>query len=334
MTRPSPSPSTRILIRPVLSLLGILLAGGASLAADPPDVPATAPTTKPATSPVDLIASIPQTKLEPIERAATVAEALAYSPDEKTILADVRDGDGQMDAAALYVLLRRASMLPKDPIPLNEADRPNVRNFWLEPDGYRGKLVAVKAGYVEHADYTQRVTFTRWWGKRAVSIVTVSVKIGDELKPMIVLTSEEPPAGLKKGDKLEFAALFYKLANVTEKGFKEGAGPEDAYPVLVARSIQPGRGAAAGGGPASIPLPLKIAFGAVAVLLMAFFILRRKIGQGRAAKVVEYKPLRFEEAGGVQRPAPAADEPVDEELVRQVKAYKTEHSQQDEPKDG
>lgn len=282
--------------------------------------------TRPATEPF-VILPAPQTRpaLRPIEKAETVEEALAYSQAERTILAAVRDRDGQLDTQALYVLLRRAEMLPAGPQSVQEADRPNMKNFWKEPAGYRGKLVLVEGGFVKAQDWSGRAAATRWWGTRGAWRVELQELATGEGRPLIVMLTRRPPAVLRQGRRLRFAGLFYKLVTLPQAK-QAGAPPQtDEYPVIVASSIYAGPGGAA----AAVPPQAYVLFGLIIVLAVAFVFLFRLAARRREAPAGRYRPLRFEEAAerlAAEGQAEAQDvaEGVDEELIRQVQAFKDE----------
>jgi len=276
---------------------------------------------QPATEPF-VIPLPPRTQpaLRPIEKAKTVEEALAYTESERTILADVRDRDGQLDAQALGVLLRRAEMLPDGPQPMKEADRPNVKNFWKEPAAYRGKLVVVEGVFVQARDWSGRFAATRWWGTRGACRLELQELATGEHRALMVMLTRRPPADLRQGRRLRFAGLFYKLLALPQAEGTGGLPQTGEYPVIVASSVY----GAPGGAAALIPRQAYWLLGAILALLAVFMFLLRA-ARRRERPAARYRPLRFEEVA--DRPAKAqedAAEAVDEELIRQVQAFKQE----------
>ena len=298
--------------RAALILPAVLLSAGVGLGAGDAS-------TRPASRPAWLSAARTQPAPLPAVRAGTVDEALAYRPDETTILQDVRDRDGQLDAPALYVLLRRAAMLPDGPELLAEADRPNVKNLWRSPEGYRGKLVAVKGRFVQQKDWSDQATPTRWWAKPVYAAYVQETATG-EGQTLIVMLAHRP-GKIGQGAPVRVAGLFYKLVTLPEK---DKPGQTGEFPVLVAGQLF-GTAPAAGGG---MPAELYVVFGLVMLLLLGFALVRRRTSRSRRG-VSEYKPLRFEDAAeGAPGGEAGEGEPVDAELVRQVKAFeqRREHS--------
>ena len=258
----------------------------------------------------------------PITRAETVEEALAYSDDEKIILDDVSDGDGQLSTPALYIMLRRAQMLPEGDKTFEEAERPNPKDFWREPERYRGRLVRVKVRYGGRAElWTKNVTPTRWWGRRDVWMVDVLVE-AEKAKPptyrrMLVVMGHEPPKNLSNRQPLELVGIFYKLAKLREDAKEGDPNKKNEYPVIVAGAL-------------FVPLPGEDSFQwgavlmiiAVMVMLFVFIRLRRSVSRRRAAGRREYKSMRPDDSAAGAAAGPA--EEMNEELRRQVESYRAE----------
>ena len=258
---------------------------------------------------------------KPIKRAETVEDALAYSKDEKIILKDVRDGGGQLDSSALYVLLRRSQMLPEGDKTLDEAERPNPKNLWREPGRYRGRLVRLKVLYAGRVTpWTENVTPGRWWGRRNVWMVDVLVEV-EKTKPperMLVVMGHEPPKNLKNRQPLELVGLFYKLAQLREDAEKGDPNVKNEYPVIVASSLLPPRSDESDFRWGSIVMIM-----VVMVMLFVFMRLKRRVSRQRAAGMREYHPARPDSN------AEAATGEVNEELQRQVKLHQAEKREKD-----
>ena len=283
----------------------MVLAVGAAGAPPPATGPATAPATRPA--------------LLPIVAAGSVEQALRYTDEEKTILADVHDRDGTLSTPALYLLLRRAQMLPAGRGALTEADRPNPRNLWRRPADYRGRLVRLEGRYLGQDDWSAQATPTRWWGTRGVWLVyLVETETGDAGRIMVMLP-RKPPVNLRVGHRLQVAGLFYK---VVELPGRDDPSQKKRYPVIAAQALfRPGGGA----GGAGIPPQALLMFALVVLLLVGFFLLRRRTSRRPARAGKEYTPLRHEDADDAEQ----EPEPVDPELIRQVREYQAEHPKDD-----
>ena len=302
--------------------LGALTASAALLLSV---LPAGAAATRPAT-----LAPATRPKLPPILQARTAAEALDYDEAEAIILADVEDRGG-FDIAALYVLLRRAEMLPEGREVLEQADQPNLGNLWTSPGRYRGQLIRVNGRYAGRVtDLTQTASRTlRWPYPRAVWAMDIMVEFGRNVPPRrMVVVMGRPPPGLAKYEPVEFAGIFLKRASLPEDPDAGDPEVKNYYPVIVARRAY---AVAAGGG--GVPTMFYVMFGLVAVLLVAFILLRRKIA-GAGARARGYRPLRFEDARRGAEQGQAAAEEVDEELRREVESYLAERDKLVEEENG
>ncbi len=261
----------------------------------------------------------------PITRAETVEDALAYSDDEKIILDDVSDGDGQLSTPALYIMLRRAQMLPAGDKTLEEAERPDPKDFWREPERYRGRLVRVEVRYGGRTEPWGNVTPTRWWGRRDVWMVDVLVEV-EKTKPptyerMLVVMGHEPPKNLSKRQPLEVVGIFYKLAKLHKDAETGDPGKKNEYPIIVAGALF-----APQSGKDNFQWGAVLMIIAIMVMLFIFMRLRRSVSRQRVAGRHEYKPMRPDDfAGSAQA---GSDEEV-EELRRQVEAYQTQKRDKD-----
>ncbi len=258
-----------------------------------------------------------------IIRAETVEDALDYSKDEKIVLGDVSDSESTLGSPAMYVLLRRAEMLPEGDKTLEEAERPSPKNLWREPGRYRNRLVRLKVFYAGRATlWTENVVSGRWWGRRDVWVVDVLVEV-EKTKPpsyelMVVVMGHEPPKNLKNRQPLELVGLFYKLAKLREDAEEGDPNVKDEYPVIVASSLLPPRSEES-----DFRWAVAVMIIAVMIMLFVFMRLRRGVSRQRAAGVREYQPTRPD--NNVE----AATGEVDEELQRQVKLHQAEKREKD-----
>jgi len=264
-------------------------------------------TPRPATGPAAFLRDRPE-QTTPIPRARTVEEALAFDPDERKVLGDVADGDGQLDAAALYVLLRRAEMLPPEDRTFEEAEQPNPKSLWTEPGRYRARLVRVTGRPVgQVTDWSDQVKFTPWWGRRPAYVLYLRVpKVAE---PILVFLTRKPPDRLPPN--LRVAGLFYKLVSLPENRRTGDPAIRHEYPVIVARAVLP---AESGGG---LPAEFVVFFSVVIVMLVIFLMLRRYLSRHAPRAGRAYRPRRAEQATA---PPGEAARDVDEELRRQVEA--------------
>ena len=243
--------------------------------------------------------------LLPVPASGSLADALAFTPAERDILFSVRDGDGQLDTAALYVLLRRAMMLPGTPETLAEADPIHAANLWKDPVRYRGQLIRLEANYAgKSIDWSADVTPSVWWGTREVYAVYAYIPGTSE--PVIVFLTEKPPETIPA--KLEIVGFFYKLLDEPSAFDPSRRG---LYPVIVAKNVQ--RQAFA---MPEMSGTLGIVMGVVAVGLIAWFVLRRR--NRRLAADLRLRHVRPASA----EDAPQEPDDVDEELQRQVEQFK------------
>lgn len=314
----------------VVSSLVFLPACQPASAMSPPDadekpIPAELPTT----APWLLHADTPD---QPIKRAETVENALAYSEDEKIILDDVRDGDGQLSSSAMYVLLRRAQMLPEGDETLEEAESPSPKKLWDEPGRYRGRLVHLKVLYAGSVTpWTDNVVSTRWWGKRSVWMVHVLVEAKKTKPPtydrMVVVMGHEPPKNLKNRQPLELVGLFYKLAKLREDAKKGDPDVKNEYPVIVASALYPTPSDKALSDESTFKWGSTVLIIAVMVMLFVFMRLKRGVARQRAAGVQEYHPSRSDTPDDAD--ADADDGQVDEELLRQIELHQLDKRDED-----
>ncbi len=219
------------------------------------------------------------------------------------------DGDGQLDAAALYVLLRRAEMLPPEGRTFEEAEQPNPKSFWAEPQRYRARLVRVTGRPVgQVTDWSEKVKPTPWWGRRPAYVVYLQVP--EVAEPILVFLTRRPPDRLPR--KLRVAGLFYKLVSLPENRRTGDPAIRHEYPVIVSRAV---RAAEVAGG---LPVEFVVFFSVVIVMVVIFLMLRRYLSRRPPRAGRRYRPRRSEAAPPPADAAAAQD--VDEELRRQVEA--------------
>jgi len=262
-------------------------------------------------------AAVKGEELLPIATAETVAKALAFDEDERTILEDVKDGDTKLNMDALYVLLRRAEMLPEGPETFEEAEQPNPKSFWTEPqryhDGGRPRLVRVAGSlYSRPTDWSEEVKPTRWWGTRPVYVLYL--KAAGMPEPVLVFLTRKPPEKLPR--QLQVAGLFYKVVRRPENPETGDPDTEHLYPVIVAKEIFQA------GAPGGLPFQSVLIVVLVVVLLAAFFLVRRWLGRtpARSPGRHESMPAAGEDRRGGQDEADS--EEVDEQLRREVEAFR------------
>ncbi len=283
--------------------------------------------------------------LLPVLPAATVDEALAYTDGERTILEDVNDRDSTIWAPALYVLMRRAAMLPTDPGILGEADQPTVKNLWASPERYRTRFVRVTGRFLTMEDASREIMPNlRWAGSAHVMwLVEMETKAKSPEKKagriMVVLT-RKPPREPALAREITVAGIYYKLVRLPKRdsgGYvtvlpaSAPAGPasmpalppgmEDC-PIIVAGSLFRA-GSGSGGGVSNVPPVVMGMFGLVLLMVVGFILIKRKTRRpATATGTGDYTPVRFEDAAnGLVEDAPD-DGPVDEDLVRQAEAFR------------
>jgi len=319
-----------------LRLVSLALAVGmaaASAPAGPPVEPARPPqATRPAAAPSGPILPLPELATAPAAMpappAASVREALDYDADEKTILADVQDGDGTLSTPALQVLLRRAAMLPPLKEALPEADRPGVGNLWREPERYRGRLVSVEGLYAGERDYTGELVPSRRWRGSVHGVLLIETHAGRR-RSILLLKPGRLADRWRPGRRVTGAGLFYKLVRLPVS--RDGSEELTDYAVIVGAPVS----TASPGRVSTIPWEVVAMFGLVFLLLFGFFYLRRRMGRRPGGAPAEYRPLRAGPggAGGAEAPTDAEADEVDEELRRQVAAYRAEHPELEERDD-
>jgi len=320
-------------VRPIVGLAGSVAVLAAALTTPSPGADAPAATgTAPATGALSQLVPIPATRptLMPVVQADTVERALDYSADERIVLSDVADDNSRLNHPALYLLLRRAAMLPDGTAPFDEAEQPNPKDLWKDPRRYRGRLVRVAglyAGRQTDLTATGHYTPTRWWGTRKAWLVDIhEPKTGQ----IVLLVLPERPPRMAQGQRVRFAGLFYKRVTLRENRTTGDPRKRHEYVVIVGKFLDRGWGGAGGllGG-ISLPAQVIIMVAVILGLLVGFVLLKRTMSRPSARRRAEYRPLRFEDAADDRAEADG----VDEELRRQVGAAQTRLAQPTDPND-
>ncbi len=305
------------------SLLCVLAAAGAAAQTTAPAAGPGAPASAPGPGRLLPEAASGPARL-PIPQVDSVEQVLQYTETERTTFADVHDGDGTISTAALYWLLYRSAMLPKDRRTLAEADAPSLKNLFREPQRHRAQLVRIRAKYLGHSDWTGDSARSYPWGDRPVHLWYLVSRELDPQRRIMLATSAPPPAWVRRGLPLDVAGLYYKLVRI-EDDPGEGGAPVKVreYAIVAVGPVF----RAGGAGVADVPPHVLGMFGAVVLLLVGFFVLRARTRRAAKGEQRRYQPLRFEDV--LDRPPPdepeVDDGPVDEELIRQVRAYQAEH---------
>ena len=280
------------------------MAAEADPAAEPP-----AASTQPASQTTALPDLAPRRIAVPeMTTASSPAQALDYNSDELTILSDLGT-PGELDTPALYVLLRRSQMLPDDRTALQAALQPTIRQLWDKDDSLRGQLVRVQGRITHIEDWTENAQGNaRWWGQRKVFIIYLNEERSGD--PVLVMLSTPPNKGVAVGQQVQFAAIYYKLADLP---LRADTSRHLEYPVLVARQVyMPSLGNAWGP---------ELSGGWIGGIVVALLVLAGAYAAARHS--VHKRRLRAQESDWRQhRPLPPElDQPVDQNLIDQVQAF-------------
>ena len=180
--------------------------------------------------------------------------------------------------------------------------------------------------------WVKRVIPTRYWGRRPTWVLACQDKATGT---SLILHLTQLPEGLTEGDQssapmFTVAGLFFKIVEQRGKGTKPGEKEVlRQYPVLVADTLY----RAETRGPwDDLPFSTAVIVALVVVLLLAFIFIKRRAAGRRDRFARQYRPLRDtsadEKATGAAD-GTKADDPVDEELLRQLRQYKAEHGQEE-----
>ena len=251
--------------------------------------------------------------------AAGASAALDFSDDERTILADVIDGDGQLDAAALYVLLGRAARMPDE---VWSPQSVSAANLLAEADAYRARPVRVDLRVYRVSRWAAaEQTATRWWSPADVWRVDC---LGEPSEVPLRVYLTGPPARFAAGEypngpRAAVTGLFYKLARLSKDAPAPGESPTRLYPILVARNlVTPGGSAVWDRWPTSVWV---VAAG-VAVGAAAFIYLKRRAVRPRPANSPHGVNGHDKAATGESSDA------VDDELIAQLQQYRNARSEE------
>jgi hypothetical protein len=214
----------------------------------------------------------------------------ALTAGEQSLLADVRDGDSQLDEAALYALLAKAKAIAAKGVPLWQIDRPAVDNLLAHPARYRGwpVVVRLRIARVEKLLPPKDITPPPSWPKdRPVWKLAcyAPAAIAGRDVPLLVFTLVEPPGGAsgQAGDDrpedtprdCDVGGYFYKVA----RG-EDVSGRERNFPVILAWSFTPA-GTGIGGLSAE-----KAPWLVILLALLALFVVVQRLSR-RAGKASE-----------------------------------------------
>jgi len=274
-------------------------------------------------------------------KVRAMADRIAITDMDKTVLEAVRDDTKQIDETGLYVALgiaaRAAGNVQLEPEEWSQLDRPAYVSLLAEPKRWRGQPLqtTVSIYSVTKMKSGDGLNYSDFWPKdhpvwRLYGVLLGNNDRPDPERPIIIFSVVNPSDYLGEGkpgeDKGEteygrgrqvrVAALFYKNLIKTERD-----GPVRQYPVVMAWQLSSG---------GAIPDGLMTRLAPVAILLVAlaggFYLLRRRMVQMRQSRGVQgsrYQPLRSPaKTPGVQdAPADPADGHVDPELAAAVEQY-------------
>jgi len=271
----------------------------------------------PASSPAPASATAPSVAVRETSSGVSLAEACALTADERALLDTVSDGDDQWSCTGLYVLLRRATMLPTGRQTYDAASHPNPLSFWSAPSLYRGRLVSLEAVYAGRVDEQDPITVTEWWGNRKYYLM--HVKAAGAPEAIVVTLTEPPPKGLRLGSRVDVAGFFYKTMLWPVSPESGNPSERRIYPVLVARSVYEFQADQRGWMP-------RQGFGgllvSLAVAMVIFAVVRIRL---RARRQQAAPGRRWEPAPG----RPPSDDELDPEFQRQMQQYLDEERSSD-----
>jgi hypothetical protein len=302
-------------------------AGGAEAAATQPATaaaaarpqrPATAPATAEATTqPAGKPALVAQ-GLRPVPKGLSVGEASTLTAEETSLLGLVPDGDEQWVTTGLYILLRRAEMLPDGKATYDAASPIDTMSFWSSPAVLRGKLVRFDAFYAGRVD-TVKSGANDWWGGKQFYMILVKAK--PEQDAIAVAVTEKPPADLRMLTKLNFAGFYYKTFQWNVSGDTGNPLEKRVYPMLVAKKAYRFAG--------EVSSPLGGSTGALVAIAGGLLIF------GMVRAYIRTRQRQAEEARAEIRAAakpPEIDFDIDPELGRQVQEF--QQFQAERPEEG
>jgi hypothetical protein len=252
----------------------------------------------------------------PAPKGLSVVEASTLTDEEKSLVNLATDGDDQWMSTGLYVLLRRAEMLPDSKAAYDAATQIDTMSFWSTPAVLRGKLVrfdALYAGRGERAGVIKAGP-NDWWGGK--QFYTIFVKAKADQDAIVVAVTEPPPADLRLLTKLSFAGFFYKTFQWTVSADSGNPMEKRVYPMLVAKKAYRFTGEVSSPLGGSTGVLVAIAGGLVVFAMVRAYIRAR---QRQAQEAKELAKVAVE--------APEVDFDIDPELGRQVEQFQAERSE-------
>jgi hypothetical protein len=283
-------------------------------------------------------------------KVRTIADRLAITDMERTVLDAVRDGIRQIDETGLYVGLgiaaRAAGNVQLDPDEWSQLDRPAYVSLLAEPKLWRGRPVqaTVSIFRVTKLMSGDGLNYSDFWPKdhpvwRMDGVLSDGPVAADQ--PIIVFSVVNPAEFLglgqpgsgkaemeyKKGPRVRVAAIFYKDLTDNERNDNDRKGAVRLYPIVMAWQLS--RGDEFFARYAGPPDGLMTRLAPVVILLAAmaggFYLLRRRMTQMRQSRIQgsRYQSLRSQATPGGARDAPVnpADAHVDPELAAALEQY-------------
>jgi hypothetical protein len=278
-------------------------------------------------------------------KVRTMADRIAITDMERTVLDAVRDGIRQIDETGLYVGLgiaaRAAGNVQLDPDEWSQLDRPAYVSLLAEPKLWRGRPVqaTVSIFRVMKLKSGDGLNYSDFWPKdhpvwRMDGVLSDGQAAADQsiiifsvVNPAEFLGLGQPGTGkaemeYKKGPRVRVAAIFYKDLIDTDR-----KGAVRLYPIVMAWQLS--RSDESFARYASPPDGLMTRLAPVVILLVAlaggFYLLRRRMTRMRQSRIQgsRYQPLRSQATPGGVRDAPVnpADAHVDPELAAALEQY-------------
>ena len=323
-------------------LLVVALTSAAALAAPAEGEPKAPPATQSAEAGTSVTISTPATSPTKVR---SMADRLAITGMEKTVLDAVRDGSRQIDETGLYVGLgiaaRAAGNIQLNPDEWPQLDRPAYVSLLAEPKLWRGRAVqtTVSIFRVTKLMSGDGLNYSDFWPKdhpvwRMDGVLSDGPAAADQpimifsvVNPGEFLGRGQPGAGkaemeYTKGPRVRVAAVFYKDLIDTDR-----KGAVRLYPIVMAWQLS--RGDESFASYAGPPDGLLTRLAPVVILLAAmaggFYLHRRRMTQMRQSRIQgsRYQSLRSQATSGGARDAPAdpADRHVDPELAAALEQY-------------
>lgn len=276
------------------------------------------------TAPAEMDWPEPPGPLEPMEIAEDDLDAALapLSEDEQLLAADVADESRQFREPFLYVLLRRAAMMPAGPESLKAVDPVRYDNLLSRPANYRGRPIGMEV-WVWSIQPLEGLSLSRWWGDRPAWWAICSLRdVNDATSKPIVVILTELPEGLSEGryhdnQPVRIACgLFYKTIYWRQREIQPGDPSEILYPVMVAGALLPPDAQYRSEG---LPGYVLAMFAAVVVMAAGYVVLktrtRRSPASGPAPAVT------------IDQPDENEDGDVDPDLVEQVRRYRQQEEE-------